>query len=362
MTTFIDLIPDSREICIEELINRTVQEPSKKEFDELEEMDRDRTGIKGDLTDVQGRRYNNGKLGKININAKSVPFDQNRVMLQTPIKGSDFVNASWIQNVKEYGLYDIKTAYGFLHWTSMNIILTQNSTPDTRQHYLQLIHEQRIDALIHIGSDNDFPDWNDKSYGHLSSELIERTMVNDFIVREKIDVSAMHGKSTINHTTTIYHFTAWPLNDTFSERDSKNLLIFINFVRKEIGKSTTSTTFTMAAHDSNGGIGGAATFIALYQTMHDVDSKILEKDSGEDEIATVNLFGRVNELRKKRAHMIQTFSNYKFLFKTLALYASQKSCFDMSLPQKEDYEDDNFFGKYYLTEEEPDSPTNIYVN
>ena len=156
MTVFIELIPDSRKICIEDLINRTVQEPSKKEFDELEEKDRERTGIKGDLTDVQGRRYNGGKLGRININAKSVPFDQNRVMLQTPIKGSDYVNASWIQNVKENGLYD--DVYGFLHWTTMNIILTQNPTPDARQHYLQLINEQRIDALIHIGSDNDFPD------------------------------------------------------------------------------------------------------------------------------------------------------------------------------------------------------------
>ena len=357
MTVFIDLIQDSREICIEDLMNKTVQEPSKKEFDDLDEKDRERSGIKGDLTNFQGCKYNNGKLGKININAKSVPFDQNRVMLQTSIKGSNYVNASWIQNVNENGLYD--DVYGFLHWTTMNMILTQDPTPDTRQHYLQLINEQRIDALIHIGSDNDFQDWNDKSYGHLSSELIELTKVNDFIVREKIDVSAMHGKSTIVHMTTIYHFTAWPLNDTFSERDSKNLLTFINFVRKEIGKH--APPFTMAAHDSNGGIEGAATFIVLYQAMNDVDSKILEKDSGQDEIGTVNLFERVNELRKKRAHMIQSFANYKFLFKTLALYASQKSHFDMALPQMKDDEDDNIFSKYYLTEEEPESPTIIYV-
>ena len=100
----------------------------------------------------------------------------------------------------------------------------------------------------------------------------------------------------------------------------------------------------------------------MYQSMNDVDSKILERDSGQDEIGTVNLFERVNELRKKRAHMIQTFSNYKFLFKTLVLYASQKSHFDLLLSQMNADEDDNIFSYNHETEEEAESPTIIYVN
>ena len=340
------------------MISRTVQEPSKKEFDELDKKGKERGGIKGDLTDAQGRRYNEEKYGKMNIKKNVIPYDQNRVVLRTPIIGSDYINATWLQRIKANDLYD--DLYDFLPSTSMNIILTQTPTSDTRQHYLQLINDQRIDVLINIGSDKDFPNWDRKSFGNLSSELIERIDVDDFIFQERIDVSARHGKSIINHTTTVYNFTGWPSNDTFSEKDSKNLLTFINFVRREIGKP--SKDFTMAVHDSDGGVGGAATFIVLHQMMQDVDSKILERDSGQEEIGSLNIFRTVDELRKQRAHIIETFSNYKFLFKTLSYYASKRSTFDTKLTQKQDDEESNIFTYYYETMEEEESQTITYVN
>ena len=63
MTTFIDLIPDSREICIKELINRTVQEPSKKEFDELEEKDR----LIQELQMERGRLQDENRISRMSL-------------------------------------------------------------------------------------------------------------------------------------------------------------------------------------------------------------------------------------------------------------------------------------------------------
>ena len=168
--------------------------------------------------------------------------------------------------------------------------------------------------------------------------------------------------STIHHRTNIFHFTAWPSDDNFGVCDSKNLLTFISLVRREIGKPTTD--FTIAAHDSTGGVGGASTFIVMYQMLHDLDSNVQEVASGSEQQANrfLNLFDTVNELRKKRAHMIQTFSNYKFILSTLACYASNKSMFDDVLDEKNDKEGDDIFNYYSASDEDihPESP--IYVN
>ena len=86
--------------------------------------------------------------------------------LETPIKGVDYVNASWIQNVKESNAYD--DLYDFMPASSMSIILSQDPTPDTKEHYLRLIHEQRIDVVVHIGSDKNLVNWNKNSFQNLS--------------------------------------------------------------------------------------------------------------------------------------------------------------------------------------------------
>ena len=339
---------DSREISIESLLKNTVRVPTREEFDELEKNDRKRSGINSDLTMSQGRRYNDGKHGKMNIDRNVLPYDQNRVKLENSIKGVDYINASWVQRVKECSTYD--DLYDFMPSSSMNIILTQDPTPDTKQHYLRLIHEQRIDVIVHIGSEKNIPHWKKDRFGDLSTELLERSEFGKYVTKEKVDIFLKHRKSVINHSVTVFHFTSWPLNENFEEDDSRNLLALINLVRQEIGKP--KQNFTIAAHDSSGGVGGAATFIVTYQMVQDLDSKLRESESGKPTVGFLNIYDKVNELRKKRAHMVPSYSNYKFLFSTLAYYASNKANFNYVLPPKNDYGDEDIFGTYYGLDED----------
>ena len=133
------------DVFVEELLESDIQDPPQDEFKKLEENDKKRKGIASDLTTSQGRRYNDGKKGNLNINKSSLPYDQTRVKLKTPIDGVDYINASWIQKVKEDNLYD--DVYQFLPSTKINFILTQDPTPDSQQYFHQ-IHRMASDLLL----------------------------------------------------------------------------------------------------------------------------------------------------------------------------------------------------------------------
>ena len=278
----------------------------------------------------QGKRYNNGKKGRFNINNDIIPYDQTRVKLKTPIKGIDYINASWIQRVEESGIYD--DVYEFLPSEKINFLLTQDPIPDTEQHFYQMMYEQQVDIIVHVGSDKNLPKWTKLQFGNVSKKMIKRVQLDQNLIREHFDIFVKHKKSTINHPITAYHYTAWPTTGDFEDIDSKNFLTMMSLIKADIGKPTKE--FTIASHDSSGGVEGASTFIILFQMLQDLNTKLnvrkleLGKTPRTTETEYVNIFEKVNEVRKQRAHMVSKFSNYTFLLTCLAHYAKNKESFD----------------------------------
>ena len=96
------------------------------------------------------------------------PFDHNRVRLQTPINGSDYINASHITgknselvSVRESRYKDMSQKLSSQHKThspqtnldsarfsNINFIASQGPLPNTCVHHLQMIFEQEIDLVI----------------------------------------------------------------------------------------------------------------------------------------------------------------------------------------------------------------------
>ena len=373
------------------MLKNTFPLPSKEEFEELEDNDRMRTGIQSDLTMTQGRRYNDGRHGKLNINKDIIPYDQTRVKLRSPINKIDYINATFIQTSHEVVYDDL---YEFLASSKINFILTQDPTQDTQHHFYQMVFEQQADVIVHVGSDRNFLQWNTLSYGHVELELADRINLEENIMREKINIFIKADPLIHSHSVTVYHFSAWPSHDQFEEADCNNILTLISLIQRDIGKPTKK--FTIVSHDASGGVTGASSFIALFQLQQELSTKLkvrnqeLMDNSQESEIEFINIFDKVNELRKRRAHMISTFSNYQFLLKTLAYYARNKSKFDKilttvdtSAKQKDStqnnpnttgqaltpeveyvYSDDIFDVPLYQNEpnEEETSNSDIYVN
>ena len=334
---FSGLIRKPTDVSIDALVENKFMLPALQEFRELDENDRKRSGLKSNLTMAQGQRYNDGKNGKFNINREVLPYDQTRVKLKTPINGIDYINASWIQRITESNPYE--DVYKFLPAAKINFLLTQDPTPDTQEHFYQMMYEQHVDIIVHVGSDKSLQQWNKEAYGKVSKELIECIQLNEYMTREKFDIYVKHNKSTINHPITAYHFTAWPTTDQFSDIESKKFLTMISIIRRDIGKPTKQ--FTIASHDSFGGVEGASSFLLLFQMVQELETKLkvrkleLGNISRQREIEYMNVFEKVDDARKHRAHMISTFSNYKFLFSTLAYYAKNKSMFDTILTKFE---------------------------
>ena len=94
----------------------------------------------------------------MNIKKDILPYDQTRVKLKTTINGVDYINASWIQRAKESHVYD--EVYEFLPASKINFLLTQDPTKDTEQHFYQMMYEQQVDLIVHVGSDENLPQWN----------------------------------------------------------------------------------------------------------------------------------------------------------------------------------------------------------
>ena len=357
-----------RGIAIGTLINSSLRMPDEEEFEELQENDRKRLKLASDLKVSEGMLYNSGKSGVIDISKDVLPYDSNRVKLVVPIDGVDYINASWLQKAEDVNLYD--DLYDFLSASDMNIILTQDPTVATKQQYLQMIHEQSVNLVVHVGSDKNLENWENDSYGNVSVDLVERLEITNFITRDKLDVYLKRGKSTIYHSVTVIHYTRWPENNEFNEEDSRSFLNMISFVRQEIGKPRKRCT--LVAHDAAGGVEGASAFIVLYKIFQEFDSKTNEAKSGVQmkSLGYLNLFSAVNNLREKRKYMIRSFSTYKFLFTTLSYYATKKTKYDSVRSGEEDLTkyDYDIFDTYYDEYEDfspvssPDATSNFQLS
>ena len=286
----------------------------------------------------QGQRYNDGKRGRLNIQKNILPYDQTRVTLKKPIKNVDYINASWIQTANEGNVYD--DVYDFLASSKINFILTQDPTQDSHHHYFQMMYEQKVDVIVHVGSDRNLPQWDKVSFGNVYLELVESVNLNENVQREKLTIFVKADVLIHSHPVTVYHFSAWPSDDQYGESDSKNILTLISLIQRDIGKPTKE--FTIAAHDASGGVTGASSFIALFQMQQDLNTKLKVRKKGlmdisqKEEIEYINVFDKINELRKQRSKMISTFENYKFLYTTLAYYAQNQSQFEQITSTVED--------------------------
>ena len=249
-----------------------------------------------------------------------------------PINGSDYINASLIQKVnREASTTSIASEY--LSFSNITLILSQDPTADTEEHYLQMIHEQKVNVVVQVGGENDPSNCLKLliSKNFISKNLIEHVNLGEHLVREKMEVR-VKGKAA--HPFTVYSFTAWPIDDQFGPEDSKNFLTAFHLIQNEI--KCQFSTLTLMSQDRKGGISGAASFIIMYKLLEELDigMRVIELKLQEErkEVGTLNIFKTVNGFRSERAYMIRSFHEYKFLFETLAFYAKNKSCFDNMLP------------------------------
>ena len=213
---------------------------------------------------------------------KIVPFDENRVILNSQSIDSDYINASWMEN------------YQF--------IATIHPTRDTLQSFLQMIYQteasmvimlatRREKAKIKSGISNRVPYWPKEIGGSLEcnpfvSGLISSTETTAF-VKQEISLKNTTGGKDRSFTHCIS--SIWNEDSTVDEMSFA--IVLLNRIIKQKQDFPNAPIILHCAD----GISKTGIILSLFNSVNELNYR-----------KTVNIFNVVKNLRKQRMQTILT--------------------------------------------------------
>ncbi|XP_078574491.1 receptor-type tyrosine-protein phosphatase S-like isoform X2 [Branchiostoma floridae x Branchiostoma japonicum] len=231
--------------------------------------------------------FNTGRNRFKNI----IAYDNARVQL-TPISdnpGSDYIHASYIDG------YSVPRKF----------IATQGPLPNTVDDFWRMMWETGSKAIVMVTNlmENNkqkctqyWPDSGKQSYGDIDVTLADTIPTVDQVTRIfLVTKEGVPGRRQV----TQFHFLGWP--DFGLPRSPMGLL---KFHRTVVTKTTIKDT-PIVVHCS-AGVGRTGTFITV--------DAMLEMMQAEEK---VDVFGFVSRMRQCRSNMVQTESQYVFIYRGL---------------------------------------------
>ena len=321
---------------IEKFLSDSPPEPARSEFTKVKDNDQTKHVLKFDA--IQSKTNENRPF---NRHPNIYPYDYNRIVLQTPIDGNDYINGSYITGEKSVKRFQTKTDISYMEsatsdlskFANINFLSTQGPLKKTTQHHWQAVYENHVDVIIMLTKtvegvkDKCYTYW--PAAGELPirsgqyevtnfDEQTERDGVirRDFLVMD-CDSPALHCENEVVHL----QYLDWP--DLGVPQDINYLINAVNDLRKIILEKVSENEgreekFNVLVHCS-AGVGRTGTFLALYKLLDDVD-ELLKSKTG-----TINIFNTVLSLRSKRVEMVQTWEQYKYLYGSIIAYSREKS-------------------------------------
>ena len=235
-----------------------------------------------------------------------LPFDSNRVRLQAKPFASDFINAS---NVNFGSPLDVP-AY----------IACQAPLPSTFSDFWRMIWEQNTKVVVMLTNfieknvQKAHQYWPEEGLQHQYGNIIVttlRTKTFHFLALRCIRLSLFNDEGVMIEKRDIIHlhYTEWSdMGIPQSTKGIRNLIKLINCCSKR----TAIATEPIVVHCS-AGIGRAGTFIAIDEAVRRLDAKASSKNM-ERYVDVKNI---VQTLRSKRIGMVQTLSQYQYIYKSI---------------------------------------------
>merc|ERR1712226_1839229 len=154
----------------------------------------------------------------------------------------------------------------------------------------------------------------------------KRANINPVVFKSEIELLNPNSCSKCRQNLSFYEFDKWPIpvvSGEFSTEGIKNFLNYFCLVRRELNLS--KDELTIIVQDDDGGVGPAALWVGLDEVLPTGDdiANTSNKDYGK-----LDVFDTVNNLRKQRSKMVNSFTNYKLLFELLQHYVQYKPTFD----------------------------------
>ncbi|XP_069819447.1 receptor-type tyrosine-protein phosphatase epsilon-like [Dendropsophus ebraccatus] len=230
------------------------------------------------------RQENQGK----NRYKRILPYDNSRVILRSTPSGSDYINASYIDGYRAPHFY----------------IATQGPLPETTGDFWSMVWQEGSSVIVMLTALEEHNKvkchcyWPEhvQTYGDITVSL-QKVVQSGAITSRSFSLKKAH--STVQMTVEQLHYLEWPDHGVPSKMSSLLRLV------DQMNKSYTAGSGPVIVHCS-AGIGRTGTFIALDFLLK--MAKAAKK---------VNVFGCVNQLRKKRISMVQNQEQYIFLYDIL---------------------------------------------
>uniref|UniRef100_A0A8W8NXZ0 protein-tyrosine-phosphatase n=1 Tax=Magallana gigas TaxID=29159 RepID=A0A8W8NXZ0_MAGGI len=225
------------------------------------------------------------------------PYDHSRVKLKN--KQSDYVNANYIDGLKEDNVY----------------IATQGPKQNTVADFWCMVWQKHIEQIIML---TNLMEGNTAKCFHYWPAL-ETSMDCDSFTLNTTDerhyayyvirkLKIIHKKDNTCRTVTQYHYTAWPDHGI---PEPLCLLLFKNHVTRtknatqKIPVLVHCRNLNILCGPKSAGIGRTGTYIAIDALYEECKQK------------KINIAEYVEKMREKRMNMVQTYEQYKAIFLTL---------------------------------------------
>ena len=217
------------------------------------------------------------------------PYDKSRVVLSMDPNGdpnSDYVNASHIPGV----------------YVNERFIGAQAPKENTIQDFWKMIVESKVVNIVMVTNivesgrkkcEQYFPLKIGQKLEFGPYEIIadEQQMKIGYTIKE-LSISHMGKTTKLRH----FHFTAWPDHDVPTLYDE--LLLFVSKVQE----GRIKTRAPILVHCS-AGVGRTGTFITVYNLLAAIQ-----------QTKPISIYNVVNAMREHRPQMVQTYSQYKFIY------------------------------------------------
>ena len=238
------------------------------------------------------------------------------------------MNKDRYADIKSYkhNIVSISNGKGYINASPINIITdkyfisTQGPKEETIDDFWKMVCEHECNVILMLCNENEGGRpkcaryWDKHEVKKFKIKKIKETQKLDYIIREIILINGEKEKKVFQ-----IHFTGWPDHGVPDTKDGKIFEVFLEII-EFIDKPEIKGNGPIVVHCS-AGVGRTGTFISMYYLEKEIRRQIRDKV----DFIQFNIFNLVRKLKEMRLYLVQTVSQYKFIYEFVAYLLNKEN-------------------------------------